>query len=469
MECAKRVWRGGPKTPNMLTEDMKTMARFWMLAPLCGTLGLVAACTAGQTGGEIGAGEPNGTGGTEGTGGGPTTGGGLCEVTDTTLVPAHEVTPLGYSADQILAFAGGAHRVPVQWKDGSSEFATLSTTPTSGATELELTVSYEDGEVSLVQRRAGTSDGAGPAIASDPCNDQLTIEVAVQVKTDNGAFDDTFPATLTVDTASHASLHIDFDPEDLGGTFRTDVLTPADAVAKQFALDAAFAPGGFAGGITGMITGGNEQVAYAGGAEFARWPEGHCSEIRGIPMAVTDEGLGQAAWDALAYEAPLAFRWEDGTETALTLELSSPDGEGCYQYEGFSGLEYVSFDVQAHAQTADERIDGTWSLAASIELTNGVPSRTTLYQRGNFGAVPVASFESATGISGADLTGQEQAGFDLQLESDLSAEPSTRSGTFAIVGVTPASCPTVAVPDGSESPGCAGTETTELETATISD
>ncbi len=445
------------------------MARFWKLAPLCGALGLVAACTAGQTGGEIGAGEPNGTGGTEGTGGGPTTGGGLCDVTDTTLVPRGEVTPLGYSADQILAFAGGVHRVPVQWKDGSSEFATLSTTPASGETELELTVSYEDGDVSLVQRQPGTSGGAGPAIASDPCNDQLTIEVTVQVKTDNGAFDDTFPATLTVDSASHATLHIDFDPEDLGGSFRTEVLTPADAIAKQFAIDAAFAPGGFAGSIMGTITGGNGQVAYAAGAEFARWPEGHCAEIRGIPMAVTDEGIGQAAWDALVYEVPVAFGWEDGTETTLKLELSSPDGEGCYQYEGFSGFEYVTFDVQAHAQTGDERIDGNWSLLASVELEQGVPVRTTLYQLGNLAATPAASFEDATGISGADLTGQEQVGFDLRLESDLTTDPSTHTGTFAIVGVTTASCPTEAVPDGSESPPCGGNEATEIETATISD
>jgi hypothetical protein len=318
---------------------------------------------------------------------------------------------------------------------------------------------------------SGGAEGGGLAIATGPCNDQVTIEVSVRVKTDNGAFDDTFPATLTVETASFASLHIDFEPEELDGSFRTEVLTPADSVAQQFAIDARFAPRGFAGSIAGQVTGSTPQVAWAAGAPFARWPEGHCAEIGGIPLAVTDEGLGQAAWEALVHEAPLAFRWDDGTETTLSLESSAIDDEGCYQHEGFSGLEYVAFDVRTQAQSGDGRIDGTWKLGASVELDHGAPSLATLYQLGNYAETPAAGFEDATGISGTDLTGYAAGGFELTLETDLSSEPSSVSGTFAILGIEPADCPAEPVdPEGGPAtPGCSGSRGAGLETATISD
>ncbi len=456
------------ETAEHAREAMKNITRGSILVPFWGALALLSACAAGQTGGEVGDGTP-GSGGGEGSGG-PSHGGG-CKVESERSLALDEVSSLGYSAEHVLAFAEGAHSAVVEWKSGSGEAVSLDTTPEAGSTELELQVTYDGGAITFLDREIQSSSGAegGPGLGYTQCGDQLTIEVEVQLKTDNGAFDDTFPAKLTASTGSLATLHVGFAPENLTGSFRTEVLAPSDAVAKQFAVEASFVPGAFAGSITATVTGGNSQVAYAAGAEFARWPEGQCSAMRGVPLGVT-EGLGKNAWDALVYSEPLPFQWEDGSETTLTLELEPNAEGGCYMFEGFSGSEYVELPVLAHAVTADDRIDGTWSLVAAVELSSGEPVRTTLYQRG-FAAASPESFEENTGISGADLSGYEQGGFRLKLESDLTADPVKRSGDFAIVGLSEDECSTtpVVTPDGGAAPGCAGLQATDLERAAVGD
>jgi hypothetical protein len=168
----------------------------WSGAVIVSVCGL-AGCSGTDTGNPID--EPDGT--DEPNGGEGTAGGGCDEqVTDVELDAG---TSLGFSANQVLAFAGGEHTVSLAWLDSNVEYG-----PESGRSEITLTL--EPLAAHLVDRSPSSfSDGReeGPAIGLatplDGCRDSLRIDVRIGVTTQGGALAE------TVDTVIEAS-DVDF-------------------------------------------------------------------------------------------------------------------------------------------------------------------------------------------------------------------------------------------------------------------
>jgi len=144
-------------------------------------------------------------------------------------------SPLGFSAAQLLAALGAEHNATLTYADGS-------TTP------LQVAIEYEGGGVEFVDR-AFRSDGSGEEQASTgieialDCSDVVEVEVTLTFATDDGAFDEAWPVTLSADTASTARAYSQIALDELTGSFelsRVDSEADAsrfDAVSAELALD----------------------------------------------------------------------------------------------------------------------------------------------------------------------------------------------------------------------------------------
>lgn len=144
----------------------------------------------------------------------------MCDETTTTLSGSDAVSALvGVSADEVLDATGGGFSVTATW---SADTSLLTQSPLGGETQLTVTFFYDGGEIREVE--SVPNDGGGQEIAMD-CLHRLEIDVTVGIETADGAFVETWPATLVQSLASGGSglapptTWADFDPYALAGDF----------------------------------------------------------------------------------------------------------------------------------------------------------------------------------------------------------------------------------------------------------
>lgn len=237
--------------------------RFPLRLRACASLGgllVLAACTSGQTGGQIG---------------GPAFED-SCRETANVLEPDAQ-SPLGFSADDVLAFAGETHTATMAWGPGEEHQGLVEVTPEPASTELELTVTYTGGPVTFVAQDVehGRSDeGLEPALQPDTnaCSDFLLIEVEVHVQTENGAFDDTFTAQLRATSAEATELLVPFERTDLQGSFTAEPLQEG-AEVKQMTWSARLTPDAFSGSVDGLIELQQGDTVSGTSVTFATWAD----------------------------------------------------------------------------------------------------------------------------------------------------------------------------------------------------
>lgn len=146
----------------------------------------------------------------------------MCDETSTALEGSDAVSTLvGVSADDVLEATGGGFVVTATWSDDTS---LLTQSPLGGETQLTVTIAYEGGVIREVESVPNEDGGGGPEIAMD-CRHRLEIDVTLGVETADGAFAESWPATLVQSLASDGagldapSVAADFDPGALAGDF----------------------------------------------------------------------------------------------------------------------------------------------------------------------------------------------------------------------------------------------------------
>lgn len=160
------------------------MSRNALFVPLA----LLAACSVDDT-------DPNTPGGQFGE---EETSG--CEVVDEVVLSVDEVSDLGFSPQDVLDLAEGAHSAALSWADGGS--ATLSLTVTDGGTYTYRSYQYV------------STDGMEMAM---DCPADLVIDVTLAVSTDDGVLAESFDGTLVAVDGLLVSSWVDL--EGLSGTF----------------------------------------------------------------------------------------------------------------------------------------------------------------------------------------------------------------------------------------------------------
>jgi hypothetical protein len=282
------------------------MARLCFIRPRRPLLGLVASlvgagCTGGgQTGGEDPEEVP-----------GATPASPQCAIVRTPIA-FDAVTPLGLSAEQLVAPWLVTHRSALLWR---ADTAPVTVAPEQGESSIELALSYGGGNAAWVhfeeppRSDAGTGatmngaattavalggDGTAPtespplvaaapsvppeapgAPSVPPCpRDRLEVDVSALLRTGGGAFDEAFTATLQVLALDTARLDRELAVDQLTGSLA--VSAPAGVSAGSLRLSAAWDAAGFRGSVAGNVSsrtaGGDPGVVGFGLIEYASWP-----------------------------------------------------------------------------------------------------------------------------------------------------------------------------------------------------
>ncbi len=189
-----------------------------------------------------------------------------CEEEGTPL-GLEEASPLGFSGADLLSLAVGAHATTFDWaREGVDDTPlTLVLTSRDGARYIESTAVYPRG------------GGEQPAIGV-VCENRLEVEVAVQLETGDGAFDESWDGRLVGLAADAASTSQVLDPDDLGGDYEMDDdIDEPHYDERSLTVEARFDETGSSGAVRGQISGetpcedDEDCVAWAQQLEIGSW------------------------------------------------------------------------------------------------------------------------------------------------------------------------------------------------------
>lgn len=292
---------------------------------------------------------------------------GFCEYETTVLRSENEVSPLGFSASDVLAFAEGqhSHRLVWQLRIPRSEIE-LDFGPEKGEQDVRLNVEYDAGEIRFIKAKS----------PDDVCGDSLEIDVRVTIKTGGGALDETFDTTLQAWDASSAMFTTELDIEKLKGSFEITKLTPSEYRPSPIWIRVQLSQWG----ISGLLSVSLETDHSSSSAISARWPADTDCDVyqKGHSIvAVTNEGgIGEVSATTIIEPintASMTVVWEDGVSDEFDLRLTPEPTSVCLTVSPFlSEYRELLFTVEASATTDDDRLDASFTATVSAQLDNAL-------------------------------------------------------------------------------------------------
>lgn len=187
-----------------------------LAAPLAFCIGVGCSTTGGQTGEETQ--EP-------------------CKETKVAL-GLDEVSPLGFSASELLATVGGASTAALVWQSTSD----LRYGPESGNSSIVFTVEGVVG-ASYIESEARPSE----QLAMPLCEDRVEVTISATATTTGGAIAEAFQVKLSATKAQDVWLTQLFEPAELSGSFSIEPSSLGPRAFIRLALDAHWSTTGFSG------------------------------------------------------------------------------------------------------------------------------------------------------------------------------------------------------------------------------
>ncbi len=381
---------------------------------------------------------------------------GLGCVDEVTVIESlDEVSALGFSAQEVLAFAQGVHESPIHWHPGDVKFG-----PETAESELTVSITYADGEIRFV-----ASQPEGGAEFGGDCPDRLEIDTEVTMQTSGGALDEAFVGTLRAMRPNVAMILEQREPEKLEGAFEIESVVPADGEATELTLGIGISTFGLFGSIDGGIQVESGEAVGFGPFNYATFPaaEMACDFPFEAPVPF-DAAFGAfSAADALALlEAHPAhtLTWEQDPPSALTLSAVHDGAPICARMAPSSpeGDQPLSFGVELTMTSEDGRLDGALTLEAqAMADANGELAELHLFNYAPYAShVAPEAFEEAFGVHGIDLAGYDGGGITF----DAFCTQATSTGAITVLGATVHEC--------ADEPGegCEGTDMDELAEGT---
>jgi hypothetical protein len=387
------------------------------LAPL-----LLAGCLGGQTGTEEWADDGKGPGS-------PTTGEGSgCE--DEEQDVTSDDASLGFAFDEVAAFVIGEHSTALAW--GSAN-PSASFGPESGLGTIALGIDWAGGVKRIHSVPRYPDGGAGPAIGIVCPPDRLAADVTLRLTSGGGAFAESIPARVVVESAGRAELEAAIQLDQLQGSFQ--VTLGADSITRSVAIRAAFTESGFAGDLSGSIETNHGGAASQGGVIYARFPaQNPCNTTSlEVPVPLTAPGASELAGLLAALgdgEHPLA--WKTGGTTAIDFEVT-PAGVACQAGDDFTGSGAgLSLPLAVALQTSDGRVDTM--LAGSVSTADGA---TWLRAGRSCDGADVAAQAELCGLRDVNTSGYTN--LSLSLSTTFAADGVFR-GTLDVLGIPVTNC-----------------------------
>lgn len=368
--------------------------------------------TAGGGGGTVGG--ISGTFGSIGTTGGGCEVFGICPCEPIPSdVALDEVTPLGFSAEQVLAFAGGLHEAALVYD-------------LNNFSGVELSVPDQATTVTLSIEPTGTASFVTEASipGRSICANALEIDVEVTLSTADGAFNEHFSDKLLVDDPSRAHLVRAINLESLQGNLSLG-LSDGATISESY-LNVILGDGFFAGDIAGMISSCEGSSCSAGSVTFALWNDSGCRD-RLVPATTTEVITG--VLDLVNALSPLTITWGNGEASQLSMNASSLDPLLCHSPELTGGTGGYWLQTELALSSEDGRLDTTLPVEIEGNLTaDGTPYVWFLNNYQNLIPVEVTSFEEVYGLSDVAFDSSLDAYLYFFLALDFSAPGSVEGG-----------------------------------------
>jgi hypothetical protein len=361
--------------------------------------------------------------------------GGFCKADENVLASTSTQTELGFSADDVLAFAAGSHDEAIRWHD--SNLAIIG--PEKGEHRVTIALSYEGGEIRwMTPSAASGGPGIGgpepamdaplidlPAIGGPGCMPWLEVDVKVTVKSDEGALDESFDATLRARNEMLGTVFVSPEPDELGGSFAPEQILQPDFELAQLDLNINFTPFGVSGRFNGvfetMRSGSGNDAAIGGAAgdkPFAEIGREGCGQYYGafpVPLdQMVEATTGADVVELVTSARDLAVSWSDGTSSTATLAFTPSQSGACvllddHFYDGVTLL----VDGQVALQSADGKVDALWAASARAELPeSGALQQVKLTVERKSGGAPEGE---AHGIPGANVDAYDDSYFTFTL------------------------------------------------------
>jgi hypothetical protein len=410
--------------------------------PLLGLVPLLVACS---TGGDPSAGGQTGDEDTSGEGSD-------CDYVPT-VVGLDEVTPLGFSAEEVLETALGTHSTPFFWKQGGHEYG-----PESGESELTLVLG-EPGEARFMK---GTPKETQFDIAVD-CRDRLEVDVQVHASTQGGALDESFVAPIRAESAKLASLSRSFELAALNGSFAFDPDSLGAASVIAFRLNAVISEFGLSGGLDAQYEVKGSDAVSSYGQSLGTFPAEIACSTGGVTVPL-DGGpnSSQAALNLVSSIDGVELE-KAGESSAGELSIEHDGTPSCADLIGFWGSEptgVVSTGAVLHLQTSDGALDQDFPVRVeSVPGEDGSLDHVKI--TGTCRANEVSAFAATCGDYGFDFAGYDAASATLELTLRPGDEAPEVAGSLSVKGVIRPEC--LDNPPPCTENGCPGCEGETLE------
>jgi hypothetical protein len=458
----------------------------WSCAAILSACGLAACSSDGASNEPAGTDtgnpfdEPDNTDEPDGEG----TVGGACDE-DVTDVELDAGTALGFSANQVLEFAGGAHTVSLAWLDTRFAYG-----PESGRSEITLTV--EPLAAHFVDRSpkspsSNTLDDLPTDIGAplDGCRDSLEIDVRVTVSTAGGALAESVDTVLEASDVDFASGRFSIELDDIAGSFEAQPEAPPNSEITRSALGLAFGLSEY--GVVGQLDLTSEFRTLDGSAlgigssgSLANFPaDDYCGStnafsvtaeqaVRGVSMA--------AALDALSGDETVPVRYRSGASSLLDVSFSSDADRVCVSfgrdelYYGEAGGAVLDFAGRVTLESADGRIDGSFPVTIMAQTQDGGLRTTASAQQSVQNVAQAAALPAGFGVQD-EIDFAAYGGGAVVFQSIASAEQN--GGSLVVNGLDIPECisnpPPPPPPGATSSPGCRGIDFVPLWSAAWGD
>lgn len=163
-----------------------------------------------------------------------------CAVEETEL-ELEEASPLGFSGADVLGELAGDYASTLAWAKG-------------GSVPIELSVVHEGGKVRFLARSVPESppDGGPAPVTAEECPSVLELGMVLGIRTEDGAFDESVPATLFATAAASGKLHASMDPASLRGSYEVTEIDASQYDRFTLLVDATLDGESAHGSITGQ-------------------------------------------------------------------------------------------------------------------------------------------------------------------------------------------------------------------------
>lgn len=430
-------------------------------------------CAQGQTGGEINVGDDDE---------GAAHGDGCRQVDRHAVGDEEEIEDAQLTASELMHLVEGKFESRMAWGGEDLLGGQVELSPESGTTSLEIDIEPISGSGELIIREQASSSGGredAPTNGLDnesECKNAMSIDARVQIRSNNGAFDDEFIATFMSDDGVVARTTIALEPKHLAGSFDVDVSGLGDNAKSTSTLELAVAYGGIFGSVRGSVETQDGDSASNAGLTYGVFPEENpCQFGYALPK---EESLYAQAQELLDEHSHFDFKWGDESES-IDLALKSTLQTLCYEGSDADGPRLTA-TLMTEARLEDGSIDGLWSLDADLSTDEAGRLSSLRVFRNNYlaEAYSVGSFAEKTGISGVTSSadqlsftfgytlysdGEPLGAGELTLLALVSADCAVEEDPMAGADSKPASGDEPGV--GMGSPGCAGTSVDEIRNA----